>query len=55
MANQNNAVLITGFARTPLGNFQGSLSSLSSPDLGAIAIKAAVARSGIPVKTLMRS
>lgn len=52
MTNQNNAVLITGFARTPLGNFQGSLSSLSAPDLGAIAINAAIARSGIPVESI---
>lgn len=48
MTNQNNAVVIAGFARTPLGNFQGCLSTLSAPDLGAVAIKAAVTRAGIP-------
>ncbi|MEE8046384.1 MAG: acetyl-CoA C-acyltransferase, partial [Dehalococcoidia bacterium] len=40
-------VFITGAARTPLGNFQGGLSSTPATDLGAIAIKAAVDRSGL--------
>jgi acetyl-CoA C-acetyltransferase len=33
--------------RTPIGSFQGSLSTLSAPQLGAVAAKAAVAQSGI--------
>ena len=34
-------------ARTPIGSFGGSLSSLSATQLGAIAIKAVVERAGI--------
>lgn len=40
-------VFITGAARTPLGKFQGSLSTTSATDLGSTAIKAAVDRSGL--------
>ena len=40
-------VVIVGAARTPIGSFQGSLASLTAPQLGAIAIKAAVERAGI--------
>ncbi len=43
-------VVIVGIARTPLGSFLGSLSSLSAPDLGAVAIKAAIARAKIPAQ-----
>lgn len=40
-------VVIVGAARTAVGAFQGSLSSLTAPQLGAAAIKAAVERAGI--------
>lgn len=40
-------VFVIAAARTPIGAFQGELSSLSAPELGAAAIAAAVARSGI--------
>ena len=40
-------VVIAGVARTPIGSFQGSLSSLPVPRLGAVAIKAAIERAGI--------
>jgi len=39
-----NDVVILSAARTPLGGFQGALSSLSAPALGAHAISAAVER-----------
>src|SRR3982750_2131220 len=39
-------VVIVGAARTPVGAFQGSLSSLPAPRLGAVAIKAALERAG---------
>lgn len=39
--------VILGAARTPVGRFMGTLSSVSAPDLGAIAVRAAVERSGI--------
>lgn len=42
-----HAVYIVAAARTPLGAFQGELSALTAPQLGSIAIKAAIARSGI--------
>ena len=41
-------VVIVGAARTPIGAFQGALSSLTAPQLGAIAIKAALERAGVP-------
>lgn len=39
-------VVIVASVRTPVGSFQGALSSLPSPKLGAIAIKAALEKSG---------
>jgi acetyl-CoA C-acetyltransferase len=38
--------VIVSAARTPIGRFLGSLSSLQAPELGAIAIKAALERAG---------
>ncbi|HEX8821598.1 MAG TPA: acetyl-CoA C-acetyltransferase [Archangium sp.] len=40
-------VVIVGAARTPIGAFQGALSKLTAPQLGAIAIKAALERAGV--------
>src|SRR5678815_583638 len=40
-------VVIVGAARTPIGSFQGTLSSLTAPQLGAIAIKEALERAGV--------
>jgi acetyl-CoA C-acetyltransferase len=40
-------VVITGFARTPMGGFQGALAGVSATTLGAVAVRAAVARSGV--------
>ena len=39
--------VLVGAARTPTGRFLGNLASFSAPQLGAIAIKEAVRRSGI--------
>ncbi|HSB37170.1 MAG TPA: thiolase family protein [Thermoanaerobaculia bacterium] len=44
-----NDVLILSAARTPIGSFLGSLSSLPAPKLGSIAIAASVERAGVPV------
>jgi len=41
------AVILQGGARTAIGRFLGGLSPLSAPQLGAIAVRAAVERSGI--------
>lgn len=40
-------VVIVGAARTPIGKFMGGLSSLSAPQLGAVAVRAAVERAKI--------
>jgi acetyl-CoA C-acetyltransferase len=39
--------VIVGGARTPIGKLNGTLASLSASDLGAIAIRAALARAGV--------
>ncbi|RME37720.1 MAG: acetyl-CoA C-acyltransferase, partial [Thermoflexia bacterium] len=44
--NSREAVIVSA-ARTPIGRFQGTLASLSAPELGAVAIRAAVERAGI--------
>ena len=46
MTKENEAVILSA-ARTPIGRFQGSLSSVPATQLGAIAVKAAVERAGI--------
>ena len=43
-----STIVIVSGARTPMGGFQGSLSSVPAVDLGAAAIRAAVERAGIP-------
>ncbi len=40
-------VVIVSAVRTPMGSFMGSLSSISAPKLGSIAIKGAIEKSGI--------
>ena len=42
-----DAVIISAM-RTPTGKFQGALKGFTAPELGAIAIKAAVEKAGIP-------
>ncbi|MFN3714421.1 MAG: acetyl-CoA C-acyltransferase [Alcanivoracaceae bacterium] len=44
--SQDPVVIVNG-ARTAMGGFQGSLSGLTAPELGAAAIRAAVERAGI--------
>src|SRR5689334_20649325 len=41
-------VVIVAAARTPIGSFQGELASVPATKLGAIAIKAALERAGLP-------
>jgi acetyl-CoA C-acetyltransferase len=40
-------VYIAGTCRTPIGGFQGALSSLAAPRLGAIAVKECLKRAGV--------
>ncbi len=44
---QNDPVVIVGAARTPMGGFQGDFKNVTASELGAAAIKAAVARGGL--------
>lgn len=48
MSHKNpDDVVILSAVRTPIGKFQGTLSNIPAPQLGAIAIKAALERAGI--------
>jgi acetyl-CoA C-acetyltransferase len=46
MSDIKQAVIISA-ARTPTGKFQGALKGFTAPELGALAIKAAVERAGV--------
>jgi acetyl-CoA C-acetyltransferase len=46
MASFDDVVVLSG-CRTPVGKFQGSLSDLSAPQLGALVVREAVKRAGI--------
>jgi len=46
MTKETQAVILSA-ARTPIGKFQGTLSSVPATELGAIAVRAAVERAGI--------
>ncbi|MGM0480606.1 MAG: acetyl-CoA C-acyltransferase [Pseudomonadota bacterium] len=43
----SDSIVIVAANRTPMGGFQGNLSEVSAPNLGAAAIKAALANSGL--------
>jgi len=43
----NDPVVIVGASRTPMGGFMGDFASQNASDLGAVAIRAAIARAGI--------
>src|SRR6185295_9783651 len=47
----NGHVYIVSAARTPIGKFGGALSAVPAVELGGVAIKAAVERSGLPEGT----
>jgi acetyl-CoA C-acetyltransferase len=49
---QQDPIVIVGAARTPMGGFQGDLKDASAPVLGAVAIKAALERSGVKAETV---
>ncbi len=40
-------IVILSYARTPMGSMQGALADVAATDLGATAVKAAVARAGV--------
>ena len=43
----NDPIVIVGAARTPMGDFQGTLAAVAASELGANAIRAAVQRAGV--------
>ncbi len=47
MADHDHNPVITSAVRTPIGRFLGALAPLSATQLGALAIRAAVARTGV--------
>jgi acetyl-CoA C-acetyltransferase len=47
-------IVILGGARTPIGSFQGTLSSLPAPRLGAVAIKCALESSGVSAEQIQQ-
>ena len=48
----NEDVVIVSAVRTPIGKFQGSLSDVTAPQLGAIAVREAIKRAGIDPNTV---
>jgi acetyl-CoA C-acetyltransferase len=48
MSDSTRIPVIVSAARTPIGKFLGALAPLSAPELGAVAIRAALERSGVP-------
>lgn len=51
---QQDPVVIAGYARTPMGGFQGALSPLKATELGTAAVAAAVARAGVAPEAIDR-
>lgn len=47
-----DAIVIASAARTPIGGLLGDFASLPAADLGAVAIKAAVERAGVPADSI---
>ncbi len=47
MTDKSRTPVIVAAARTPIGKFLGTLSSFTAPELGAVAIREALARSGV--------
>ena len=43
----HDPIVITGYARTPMGGFQGDFAGCAGPELGATAVRAAVERAGV--------
>lgn len=48
MSDNHDPIVIVGAKRTPIGSFQGALSSMNGPALGGVAIAGALAQAGVP-------
>ncbi len=51
MANDRTPIIVSA-ARTAIGSFDGTLSKIPAPELGAVAIRAAIERAGIDPATI---
>jgi acetyl-CoA C-acetyltransferase len=47
MSKSDRDAVVVSAVRTPIGRFQGTLVSLTAPELGAVAVRAAIERAGI--------
>src|SRR5437879_7670347 len=45
-------VFIAGAARTPMGKFGGAFATLTAPELGELAARAALSRAGVPPEAI---
>jgi acetyl-CoA C-acetyltransferase len=52
MSDTSRQAVIVAAARTPIGKFLGGLAPLAAPDLGAIAIRAAIERSKVDLQAI---
>ncbi|MBK5187712.1 MAG: acetyl-CoA C-acyltransferase [Gemmatimonadaceae bacterium] len=52
MEGSDRTPVLVSAARTPVGRFLGGLAPLRAPELGAVAIRAAIARAGIDVSAI---
>jgi len=48
----NDPIVIVGAARTPMGGFQGDFAAASASELGAVSIRAALERAGVPAQQI---
>jgi len=49
--DRNGGVYLVSAARTPIGKFGGAMSGVPAVELGGVAIRAAIERSGLPAET----
>lgn len=49
---QKESIVIVSAARTPMGGFQGELAAMTAPQLGAVALRAALARAGFSAEAV---
>ena len=52
MMTTNDPIVIVDAARTPMGGFLGDLATASASELGAVSIRAAVERAGVPAEEI---
>lgn len=52
MSDAATEIVIAGACRTPMGGFQGDLSPMAAPELGGVAIAAALENAGVDVRSI---